>query len=152
MGTITLFVECAQQHGYSEEAAHAAFAAISARLAHQGYPPQSRAFYVYRTAGRGGDDIIGGIDEPGTRPPRQLVAFASPDAALAFAQHNRLRPTPRLVPMSLAHLLTALLCHSTIQALIFSDEQASPAPETRIPTLFRLSRTELLDILKGNEL
>lgn len=151
MGTSTLFVERAQQQGYHEVAAYAAFTAICARLSHQGYPPEKRAFYVYRTAGagRGGGDI-GGIEEPPPRP-RLLVAFATPDAALAFAQHNRLRPVPRVVPMHLAQLLAALLQHPTIQALIFSDEQASRAPDTHIPTIIHLSRAELLDILKGNE-
>lgn len=78
-----LFIGVARQQGYSEEAAHAALAAVRARLDEAGVAVQR--FYIFRT----GDGGVGGGDgAAGEAPsrPRRLLAFQSADSALAFAQ------------------------------------------------------------------
>lgn len=148
----TAFVKLAEQHGFGAQAARATLTTMQARLVEAGYRA-STTFYIYRTAPR--TEIAG--SEPGdtapaahTERPRYLLAFASPDDALAFAQHHRIKPVPRLMPASLSQLLIALLQQPAIQALLFASEHAPVSPLTHIPTALRLDRTELEELLKGS--
>lgn len=96
-------------------------------------------YYVFWTAG-------GGAGAPGAGRSRTLVAFPSPDAALAFAQRHRLaRPpeAPRLRRLGLTQLLTAMLRAPAIGALLLADE-TDDAPDAGLPPGLRLDRDELL--------
>jgi hypothetical protein len=162
MDTITPFLHKARHQGFSTYAARNAYYTIEARLEGAGYPGTT-TFYIYRIvqpkdqAERKDDPQDAGKQESHNaasdhahEPNRLLLVFSSPDSALAFAQHQRLRPTPRVLSVRLAHLLIALMQHPTIRALIFTEETAAISPETRIPTMFHLDREELLDMLKGS--
>jgi hypothetical protein len=100
----------------------------------------STAYYVYRfSAGTGG-----GAPTPGRE--RTLVAFPSPDAALAFAQRGVRRDPgapPRLRRLSLVQLLGAVLREPAIAALLLVAEDAQPAPG-RLPPGLHLAREEIL--------
>ncbi len=162
MNTITPFLTRAQHQGFSAYAARNAYYTIEARLEGAGYPGTT-TYYIYRIV-QPKDQAKPGSVEPGEQPHepstnasetesgtnRLLLVFSSPDSALAFAQHQRLRPTPRVLSVNLVHLLIALMQHATIRALIFTEETAAISPETRIPTVFHLDREELLDMLKGS--
>jgi len=141
MYDITNFLILAQQEGYVPKSARVAFHTIRAKLESVGYLA-SHTFYVYRT----GKKLGGGAG--GAESSRRLLVFSSPDDALAFAQRNRLRPTPRLVPLNLAQLLAVLVKHASIRKIIFTEEDAAIAPDTQIPTVLCLNRSELLDMLK----
>lgn len=148
-----VFLQLARQEGFYPDAALSAFNTIEASLNQVGYGGQT-TFYVYRIIRREGGEAEGeaGKDPgaPGAEPSRLLLVFSSPDAALAFAQQHRLRPTPRLLSLNLAQLLATLVQRPALRALIFSEENAATSPATHhIPTVFRLERQELLAMLKG---
>lgn len=79
------------------------------------------AFYIFWNT-----TAAGGSAPPPSTKPRTLVAFASPDAALAFAQRNRMadagRP-PRLRRLTLVQLIRALLREPAIEALLLADPE-----------------------------
>lgn len=141
-----LFIEVARQHGYSAEAAGAALAALRARLDEAG--ASSGRLYIFRT----GDGGVGaGAGGPGEAPSRRrrLLAFQSPDAALAFAQSLGLGASPRLVGLSLGQALAALVQRPAIGALHIADEgDAPPAPGT-LPPGVTIERAALLELLAG---
>ncbi|MFQ3664184.1 MAG: hypothetical protein SNJ69_17550 [Chloroflexaceae bacterium] len=135
------FIAVARAQGFSAEAAEAALAALHARLAHRGV--QARRFYGYRTAGGASGATEGGA---AAQRPRLLLLFQSADAALGFAQRNRLGRSPRLVALSLAQALAALLRHPAIHALLIADEPAEESWQGLPPGL-RLEREEFIDLL-----
>lgn len=149
MSANATFLEIARQHGYTQQAASNAFDIVQARVKRAGYLVQT-TFYVYRnTTKRAPEDSRPGHEHHTPERQRWLLAFSSPDSALAYAQHHRLRPTPRLHALTLAQLLAVMLQQSTIQALIFTEEGAPLALDIPVPTVFRLNRFELLYLLRG---
>jgi hypothetical protein len=150
MHDINFFIGVAQQQGCSPHTAQAIFESIIQQLhtrSVQGIdsltatlrPP---SFYVYRTGGSG----VSGNGKSGR--PRLLLAFPSADAALAFAQHNRLGPTPRLLGMSIAQLLATLVQRATIEAILFADEPLETLLAGQLPSGLRIERTTLLEMLR----
>ncbi len=144
MSTITAFLAIAQKEGFNLQRARVAYKTVEARLARIGYHANS-FYYIYRI-GKKNSQVGEGAS---TERLRVLVAFSSPDAAIAFAQRNRFRPTPRLHTLHLAHLLAAMLQSPAISALLIAEEHAEIEPDTQIPTIFRLNRTDLLAMLRG---
>lgn len=148
MSANATFLEIARQHGYTPQAASNVFDIVRARVERVGYLVQT-TFYVYRSNTKRAPEGSSTTHDYHT-PERQrwLLVFSSPDSALAYAQRHRLRPTPRLHALTLAQLLAVMLQQSTIQALIFTEEGAPLAPDIPVPTVFRLNRFELLDLLR----
>lgn len=146
MTDIALFIEVARQHGYSAEAAGAAIAAVRARLDEAGV--RSRQLYIFR-AGDGG--VGAGEGGQGEAPSRQrrLLAFQSPDAALAFAQSAGLGAAPRLVGLTLGQVLAAMIQRPAIDALHVADEDFAPTPPGTLPPGTRIERVALLELLAG---
>lgn len=106
------------------------------------------AFYIFWIAGGGGGRAGGGRE-------RTLLAFPSPDAALSFAQRNRLtRPpeAPRLRRLTLTHLLRAILREPTIATLhlVADHDDAGDYPPGDYPPGLILSRVDLLAMLGIN--
>lgn len=137
-----MFAENARQQGFAAPLAHAALETIATRLQEHGHATSSH-FYIYRT---GQQESGGTADSP---RPRLIPVFATADTALAFAQHNRLGPTPRLLRLSLARLLSVMVQRPTIETLLFVDEPPSSLPPGTLPAGFRLERDTLLNMLKG---
>jgi hypothetical protein len=101
-------------------------------------------FYVFWVQGGGG--------EPGSpgRRTRQVIAFATPDAALAFAQRNNLinvAAGPRLRRLSIARLLLAMLREPAITRLVFVHDGATPAAG-RLPDGIVVEREAMLQRLR----
>lgn len=135
----TLFIELARQLGHDPAEARAALEWARARLAAAGL---ARArYYVYRSGGTSG----GGAGT--SARPRLLLAFPSADAALGFAQSQRLGAAPRLAGLSLGQALAACLQRPAIGALYFADE--SQAAAHALPGGVRIERAELLGRLAG---
>jgi hypothetical protein len=101
-------------------------------------------FYVFWTAG-------GAAQSAGARRQRMLLAFQTPDAALAFAQRNNLKDAnqPRLRRLELIQLVAAALRAPAIVALLFvGDEEHSKVPAGQLPPGVRVARAELLQLLR----
>jgi hypothetical protein len=101
-------------------------------------------FYVFWTAG-------GAAQSSGARRERTLLAFQTPDAALAFAQRNRLQNAerPRLRRLELIQLVGAVLRAPAIVAILFvGDEEHSTFPAGQLPSGLRVARAELLQSLR----
>jgi hypothetical protein len=85
---------------------------------------------------------------PRAQRQRTLLAFRTPDAALAFAQRNQLiaAAQPRLRRLSILQLVQAVLREQAISALLFvADEQADAAlPTGALPPGIRIERAHLL--------
>jgi hypothetical protein len=129
----------AAEQGLDLEALRAALAAL--RL-HAG----GDAFYVFWLP-RGSV-----ASEDSKKRPRTLLAFPSPDAALGFAQRNRLvRPpaVPRLRRLSLAQLLRAILREPSITALhlVFDAEDLQTYPPGHFPPGLHLTRDDVLRLI-----
>jgi hypothetical protein len=136
------FIDVARAQGFRAEAAEAALAALRARLAARGV--QTQRFYGYRTAGDASGTAAGG---GAAQRLRLLLVFQSADAALGFAQRNRLGRSPRLVALSLSQALAALLQRPAIQALLIADEPVEDA-SPGLPPGLRLEREALIDLLR----
>ena len=81
----------------------------------------SSPYYIFLSSGGSGG-------RGGGRRTRTLVAFATPDLALAFAQRNQLAQPgspPRLRRLGLGQLLLAMLREPTITALHLVRDDAS---------------------------
>jgi hypothetical protein len=76
-----------------------------------------------------------------------LLAFRSADAALSFAQTAGLGAAPRLAPMGLGQLLTALLQRPSIGALLLASD-GDTVSQAGLPTGSRVERAGLLDQLQ----
>jgi len=123
----------AAQHGQSIAAARALLGELRARAG-------AERFYVFWTSG-GGAGASAGARE------RTLLAFPTPDAALAFAQRNSLGRNgeqPRLRRFTLLQLIEAMLRQPAIGALILIADDQPPAPAGQLPRGERLERAELL--------
>lgn len=141
----TAFLKFLTKEGYTPKLAFAAYTIVRTKLEQSGYRANA-LFYVYRTSSKTNDrGKEAGISER----ERWLLAFSSPDAALAFAQQHHLKPTPRLMSLHLVQLLAAMVKQTTIRMLIFTEEDAPVSPDTQIPTVFRLNRAEFLSMLRG---
>lgn len=83
-------------------------------------------FYVFQAAGSGG-----GVGNEGRRRQRTIMAFASPDAAMLFAQRNSLlqpNEPPRLRVMRLPRLLLAMALGPNVQAILFIPDDHDALP------------------------
>lgn len=95
--------------------------------------------YVFQTSGGGG---AGG----GQKRSRTLVAFASPDVALLFAQRNGLSTEglpPRLRSLNLAGLLLAMARDPAIRTLVIVPDDAEIEPG-RLPDGMHIARSAIL--------
>jgi len=142
MDTHSLFVKTARQHGFRVEAAQRVLDFVGSNLSEQGSSPQAQ-FYVYRTGGGGGGAAGGG------ERSRMLLAFPSADAALAFAQHYGLGPSPRLLSMHVDQLLAILLQRPAIGTLLFVNELVETPPGRHVPPGLQLYRSVVLAMLQG---
>lgn len=129
----------AAEQGLNLEALRAALAAL--RM-HAG----GDAFYVFWLP----SGSVASAD--GHKRPRTLLAFPSPDAALGFAQRNRLvRPqnVPRLRLLSLVQLLRAVLREPSITALhlVFDAEDLQSYPPGHLPPGLHLTRDDVLRLI-----
>lgn len=96
-------------------------------------------FYIFWTSG-------GGAGTGASGRKRTLLAFPTPDGALAFAQRNSLgRPgeQPRLRRFTLLQLIGAMLREPAISALILAADD-DPPPARQLPRGIRIDRAELL--------
>jgi hypothetical protein len=96
-------------------------------------------FYVFQTGG-------GGVGGSGERKPRTLIAFATPDAALLFAQRNGLLvdgTLPRLRPLTLPRLLLAMAREQAIQALLLVRDEGEPVAG-QMPDGVTIERSSIL--------
>jgi hypothetical protein len=95
-------------------------------------------FYVFWTSGRGGAGV-------GSGRVRVLVAFRTPDAALALAQRNAQAgdERARLRRLSLSQLVQATLRQPAIGALLLAGEDEETRPG-QLPRGVRIERAELL--------
>jgi hypothetical protein len=122
----------AEQHGQSIAAARALIDELRGRAG-------AGRFYVFWTAG-------GGAGAGGSPRQRTLLAFPTPDAALAFAQRNGLGrggEPPRLRRFTLLQLIAAMLREPAIAALILvADDE--PPPAGQLPHGERVERAALL--------
>ena len=100
-------------------------------------------FYIFWTTGGAGAGARG--------RKRTLLAFPTPDAALAFAQRNELGSPgeqPRLRRFALLQLLQAMLHEPAILALLLVADD-DPPPAGQLPHGTRIERAELLRRLAG---
>lgn len=128
----------ADEQGASIEALHALLAALRAQAG-------ADQFYVFWLVGKGGEP-------PRARRQRTLLAFLTPDAALAFAQRNQLADAStqaRLRRLSLLQLVQAILREPAITALLFvADQEAPPPAAGLLPHGVRVERADLLRRLR----
>jgi hypothetical protein len=137
-----MLASVARQHGLRAAQAPEALDTAVRQLRERGHRG-SLEFYLYRSTGSG----VGSGDT--SERARLVLAFATADTALAFAQHNRLRPTPRLLRASLEQLLALLLQRSTIGTLLFADEPLEMAAAGGLPVGLRIERAAFLQLLEG---
>ncbi len=140
-----LFLGTASQQGYPAEVALPVYTQLVATLRERGHGP---ALYVYRVAEHEGDSDTASATPPFTRP-RTLLAFATADTALGFAQRMRLRGSPRLRRIAFAHLLAVMLQQPAIRAVLVVDEPLVIPVGQHFPTGYTISRTDLHEMLKG---
>ena len=97
-------------------------------------------FYIFWTSGR----AAGAASTP---RQRTLLAFPTPDDALAFAQRNQLHRAdrPRLRRLSLIQILQATLREPAIAVIHFAAAQDGLAPTAgQLPAGIRVERAELI--------
>ncbi|MEP7188617.1 MAG: hypothetical protein ABI901_05400 [Roseiflexaceae bacterium] len=102
-------------------------------------------FYIFWTTGGAGTGASG--------RKRTLLAFPTPDTALAFAQRNGLGSPgeqPRLRRFALLQLLQAMLREPAILALLLAADD-DPPPAGQLPRGTRIERAELLRRLTGSD-
>ena len=103
-------------------------------------------FYIFWTTG-------GGAGAGASGRKRTLLAFPTPDTALAFAQRNRLGgqgEQPRLRRFALLQLLQAMLREPAILALLLVADD-DPPPAGQLPRGTRIERAELQRRLAGSD-
>jgi hypothetical protein len=132
----------ARQHGFRVAQTPVVLDRAAHQLRERGHHG-SLEFYLYRSTSSGAS----GGDTP--ERVRLVLAFATADTALAFAQHNRLRPTPRLLRASLERLLALLLQRPNIGTLLFADEPLQIRAVGELPAGLRIERAEFLQALEG---
>lgn len=135
-----LLRELADEHGATVDATRALLADLHTRTG-------AHDFYVFWTGGQG---AAGG----GQSRQRTLLAFLTPDTALAFAQQNHLRQAggqPRLRRLALLQLIHAVLREPAIAALLFVAEPDDRLPPAgHLPYGLRVERAELLRQLQDD--
>lgn len=134
-----LLGEIAHERGVSVTAVRETLAQLRTRAG-------ANSFYVYWTSG-------GSQPSSRQRRKRTLLAFLTPDAALAFAQRNQLNVAerPRLRQLSLLHLIQATLREPSITALLFiSDQDEHLPPAGQLPQGVRIERTEIIGLLQAS--
>lgn len=143
----TVFLGIARQHGYAAEAALHVYETIAATLHARGLRP---ALYIYRSGERPPESAASG-DGSSMPPlrPRTLLAFATADAALGFAQRMRLQGSPRLRRMHLAQLLAVMLQQPSIVALHIADEPLEIPANQQFPAGYLIQQNDLHEMLKG---
>ena len=97
-------------------------------------------FYVFWTSGKAAGAAT-------RRRQRTLLAFPTPDDALAFAQRNQLHHAdrPRLRRLSLIQILQATLREPAIAAIHFvADQDGQPPTAGRLPRGVRVERADLI--------
>jgi ABC-type uncharacterized transport system YnjBCD permease subunit len=125
--------ELADEQGVDAAALHELLATLYAQAG-------ADYFYVFWTAGK-----VAGA--PGARRRRTLLAFLTPDAALAFAQRNQLNVAdrPRLRRLTLFQFLQAMLREPAITAILFvADHDDQMLPAGRMPPGVRIERAHML--------
>jgi hypothetical protein len=96
-------------------------------------------FYIFWTSG-------GGAGASAGERKRMLLAFPTPDGALAFAQSNGLgspSERPRLRRFTLLQLIGVLLRKPAITTLILAADD-DPPPAGQLPRGTRIERAELV--------
>jgi hypothetical protein len=146
MNHTTAFLKAMEREGIVPHAALHILALLTARLEQWNYRATS-TFYVYRTGKRLADDLRGKRESS-----RQLLVFASPDSALAFAQRHKLKPPPQLAPIYLTQLLVVLVKFSSIRKIVFLEEDTTLVPDARTPDLLAIQRSEVLALVQKFEL
>jgi hypothetical protein len=130
-----LLVEAARGQGLEPERALAMLTALWRSLG-------EGAYYVYRS------EAATGGKSASTRTDRQILAFASADAALAFAQRNAPTARVRLRGLSVAQLLTLMLHEPSITAVLFVADNAPEASLGKLPRGLRVERDRVLQLLR----
>lgn len=105
----------------------------------------AESFYVFWVAGKAGQ---GG---PSSRS-RRVLAFATPDTAMAFAQRNNLIDVangPRLRRLSLARLLLAMAREPAIARLLLVHDGDVPAIAGLLPDGIHVEREAMLRRLQA---
>lgn len=136
-----MFGEAARQQGATAARAADVLRDLAAHVA-------PGPFYVYRVGGEGSGSEGG---ESGSGKKRTLLAFQTADDALAFAQRNRLGPTPRLLRLSLAQLLTIMMHRPSVEAVLFVaiiDDAMRPG---QFPQGRRVARAEIIAAMTTND-
>lgn len=95
---------------------------------------------------------IGGSGKRGatSQRVRTLLAFPTPDAALAFAQRNNLIADvskPRLRRLHLTQLFLAMLQETSIVEILLARDSDDPLPIGQLPDGMTIERTKLLQNL-----
>jgi hypothetical protein len=126
--------EFAHEQGASVEAARSLLAALREQAG-------ADHFYVFATSGRG-------AAASGAGRQRLLLAFLTPDAALAFVQRNQLTHSeerPRLRRLGLLQLAQAVLREPSIATLlIIPDQESDSPPSGHLPLGVRIERAAML--------
>jgi hypothetical protein len=132
--------DLAGEYGATAEALHAMLVSLRAQVG-------ADYFYVYWTSSDGAKPA-------GQLRQRTLLAFLTADAAVAFAQRNRLYATerPRLRRLSLLQLVQATLRASAITAILFATEHSDQPPPGRLPPGARVDRASLLRSLDTSKI
>lgn len=132
--------ELAALHGCSIATAQRVVAGLCAQAG-------TEWFYVFWVSGAGGP---GGA---GSRS-RRILAFATPDSALSFAQRNHLIDVaagPRLRRLNLARLLLAMGRAPAITSLLLvRDGDMPPAPH-QLPDGITVERADLARLMTNDE-
>ena len=139
MGADTDLAAFAAEYEITLEAARALLDELRARASVE-------HFYVFWTIG-------GGAGARAGARKRTLLAFPTPDGALAFAQRNGLGSPgtqPRLRRCALLQLIGAMLREPAIAALILATDD-DPPPAGQLPRGARIERAELLRRLAGED-
>jgi hypothetical protein len=139
MSADTQLAAFAAEHETTPEAAGALLDELRAQAG-------TERFYVFWTTG-------GGAGAGAGARKRTLLAFPTPDTALAFAQRNGLGhpgEQPRLRRFTLLQLIGAMLREPAILALILAADD-DPPPAGHMPRGTRIERAELLRRLAGSD-
>jgi hypothetical protein len=95
----------------------------------------------------------GGSPGSPSRRSRRVLAFATPDAAMAFAQRNNLvdmATGPRLRRLSVSRLLLAMLREPAIAKLVLVHDGALPVAAGSLPDGIIIEREEMLHRLHAD--
>jgi hypothetical protein len=131
--------DLADEHGADAVAVRELLAALRERAG-------ADHFYVFWAAGSAAKSA-------GAARERTLLAFQTPDAALAFVQRNRLHDAdrPRLRRLELIQLVGAALRTPAITAILFVADEGDPGlPAGHLPPGVRVERDELLRSLRSS--